>query len=161
MLFVCARVTPLAEFPFKSNVSFRAQSHRMVPVTLLPQLTPRMHFGPDTSLGILPGLIFLCTTPNFFGFIRYSSRVQKLTGLVVWPWHLLGACLCFPARPRHCVSSSADTFCMVDVFWIHWNVPKMVLESRVMRYVSDSQNWLYLNIPLVSHSHLSWKLPSF
>ena len=62
----------------------------MVPVTLLPQLlmgtmTPRMHFGPDTSLGILPQPHLLVYYAIFFGFgmSMYSPRVKKLKGLVV------------------------------------------------------------------------------
>ena len=62
----------------------------MVPLTLLPQLlmgtmSPRMHFGPDTSIGILPQPhLRVPTTPSSLGSAcRYSSRVKKLTVLVV------------------------------------------------------------------------------
>ena len=114
----------------------------MVPITLFPQLlmgtmTPRMHFGPDTSLGILPQPHLLVYYTIFFGFgmsMFISGEKADRLGRW-WPWHLLGGLSLFSCRPRyhgqpsrHC--SSTDTFCMVDVFWIHWNVPKMVLSGK-------------------------------
>ncbi len=150
----------------------------MVPVTLLPQLlmgsmTPRMHFGPDTSLGILPQPHLLVYYAIFFGFgMSVFISGEKADGLGrLWPWHLLGTCLCFPAALATMANPVVTAVPQILFAWLmcfgfiglfrRW----CSSESRVMRYVSDSAYWLYLmHIPLViviACLMQTWKLPIF
>ena len=150
----------------------------MVPVTLLPQLlmgtmTPRMHFGPDTSIGILPQPHLLVYYAIFFGFgmsVFISGAKADRLGRW-WPWHLLGACLCFPAALATMANPVVTAVPQILFAWLmcfgfigmfrRW----CSAESRVMRYVSDSSYWLYLmHIPLVitlACVMQTWKLPIF
>ncbi|MEO2001259.1 MAG: acyltransferase family protein [Pirellulales bacterium] len=148
----------------------------MVPLTLLPQLlmgtmTPRMHFGPDTSIGILPQPHLLVYYAIFFGFgmsVFISGEKAERLGRW-WPWHLLGACLCFPAALATMANPFVTAVPQILFAWLmcfgfigmfrRW----CSAESRVMRYVSDSSYWLYLmHIPLVitlACVMQTWKLP--
>jgi len=148
----------------------------MVPLTLLPQLlmgtmTPRMHFGPDTSIGILPQPHLLVYYAIFFGFgmsVFISGEKAERLGRW-WPWHLLGACLCFPAALATMANPFVTAVPQILFAWLmcfgfigmfrRW----FSAESRVMRYVSDSSYWLYLmHIPLVitlACVMQTWKLP--
>ncbi len=148
----------------------------MVPLTLLPQLlmgtmTPRMHFGPDTSIGILPQPHLLVYYAIFFGFgmsVFISGEKAERLGRW-WPWHLLGACLCFPAAVATMANPFVTAVPQILFAWLmcfgfigmfrRW----CSAESRVMRYVSDSSYWLYLmHIPLVitlACVMQTWKLP--
>ena len=150
----------------------------MVPVTLLPQLlmgtmTPKMHFGPDTSIGILPQPHLLVYYAIFFGFgmsVFISGEKADRLGRW-WPWHLLGACLCFPAALATMANPVVTAVPQILFAWLmcfgfigmfrRW----CSAESRVMRYVSDSSYWLYLmHIPLVitlACLMQTWKLPIF
>ena len=150
----------------------------MVPVTLFPQLlmgtmTPRMHFGPDTSIGILPQPHLLVYYAIFFGFgmsVFISGAKADRLGRW-WPWHLLGACLCFPAALATMANPVVTAVPQILFAWLmcfgfigmfrRW----CSAESRVMRYVSDSSYWLYLmHIPLVitlACVMQTWKLPIF
>ena len=150
----------------------------MVPVTLLPQLlmgtmTPRMHFGPDTSIGILPQPHLLVYYAIFFGFgmsVFISGEKADRLGRW-WPWHLLGACLCFPAALATMANPVVTAVPQILFAWLicfgfigmfrRW----CSAESRVMRYVSDSSYWLYLmHIPLVitlACVMQTWKIPIF
>ena len=144
-LFVCAEsllrclgISVEKQWPFRLNASI----WWMVPLTLLPQLlmgtmTPRMHFGPDTSIGILPQPHLVVYYAIFFGFgmsMFISDKKAESTWLLVavassWSLSL------FSCRPRHYgipgpYCSSTDIFCMVHVFWVHWTVPKMVLFGK-------------------------------
>ena len=148
----------------------------MVPITLFPQLlmgtmTPRMHFGPDTSLGILPQPHLLVYYTIFFGFgmsMFISGEKADRLGRW-WPWHLLGACLCFPAALATMANPVVTAVPQILFAWLmcfgfigmfrRW----CSAESRVIRYVSDSSYWLYLmHIPLVitlACLMQTWKLP--
>ena len=150
----------------------------MVPITLFPQLlmgtmTPRMHFGPDTSIGILPQPHLLVYYAIFFGFgmsVFISGAKADRLGRW-WPWHLLGACLCFPAALATMANPVVTAVPQILFAWLmcfgfigmfrRW----CSAESRVMRYVSDSSYWLYLmHIPLVitlACVMQTWKLPIF
>ena len=150
----------------------------MVPITLFPQLlmgtmTPRMHFGPDTSIGILPQPHLLVYYAIFFGFgmsVFISGANADRLGRW-WPWHLLGACLCFPAALATMANPVVTAVPQILFAWLmcfgfigmfrRW----CSAESRVMRYVSDSSYWLYLmHIPLVitlACVMQTWKLPIF
>ena len=150
----------------------------MVPITLFPQLlmgtmTPRMHFGPDTSIGILPQPHLLVYYAIFFGFgmsVFISGEKADRLGRW-WPWHLLGACLCFPAALATMANPVVTAVPQILFAWLmcfgfigmfrRW----CSAESRVMRYVSDSSYWLYLmHIPLVitlACLMQTWKLPIF
>jgi len=150
----------------------------MVPITLFPQLlmgtmTPRMHFGPDTSIGILPQPHLLVYYAIFFGFgmsVFISGEKADRLGRW-WPWHLLGACLCFPAALATMANPVVTAVPQILFAWLmcfgfigmfrRW----CSAESRVMRYVSDSSYWLYLmHIPLVitlACVMQTWKLPIF
>ena len=148
----------------------------MVPLTLLPQLlmgtmSPRMHFGPDTSIGILPQPHLVAYYAIFFGFgMSVFISGQKADSLGRWwPWHLLGACLCFPAALATMANPVLTAVPQILFAWLmcfgfigmfrRW----CSAESRVMRYVSDSSYWLYLmHIPLViviACLMQTWKLP--
>ena len=180
-LFVCAEsllrcfgISVEKQWPFRLNASI----WWMVPVTLLPQLlmgtmTPRMHFGPDTSLGILPQPHLLVYYAIFFGFgmsVFISGEKAERLGRW-WPWHLLGACLCFPAALATMANPVVTAVPQILFAWLmcfgfigmfrRW----FSAESRVMRYVSDSSYWLYLmHIPLVitlACLMQTWKLPIF
>ena len=150
----------------------------MVPLTLFPQLlmgtmTPRMHFGPDTSLGILPQPHLLVYYAIFFGFgMSVFISGEKADGLGRWwPWHLLGACLCFPAALATVANPVVTAVPQILFAWLmcfgfigmfrRW----CSAESKVMRYISDSSYWLYLmHIPLVialACLMQTWKLPIF
>lgn len=150
----------------------------MVPITLFPQLlmgtmTPRMHFGPDTSIGILPQPHLLVYYAIFFGFgmsVFISGANADRLGRW-WPWHLLGVCLCFPAALATMANPVVTAVPQILFAWLmcfgfigmfrRW----CSAESRVMRYVSDSSYWLYLmHIPLVitlACVMQTWKLPIF
>ena len=146
----------------------------MVPITLFPQLlmgtmTPRMHFGPDTSIGILPQPHLLVYYAIFFGFgmsVFISGAKADRLGRW-WPWHLLGACLCFPAALATMANPVVTAVPQILFAWLMCfgfigMFRRWCLESRVMRYVSDSSYWLYLmHIPLVITLAKTWKLPIF
>jgi hypothetical protein len=180
-LFVCAEsllrcfgISVEKQWPFRLNASI----WWMVPLTLLPQLlmgtmTPRMHFGPDTSIGILPQPHLLVYYAIFFGFgmsVFISGEKADRLGRW-WPWHLLGACLCFPAALATMANPVVTAVPQILFAWLmcfgfigmfrRW----FSAESRVMRYVSDSSYWLYLmHIPLVitlACLMQTWKLPIF
>ena len=150
----------------------------MVPITLFPQLlmgtmTPRMHFGPDTSIGILPQPHLLVYYAIFFGFgmsVFISGEKADRLGRW-WPWHLLGACLCFLAALATMANPVVTAVPQILFAWLmcfgfigmfrRW----CSAESRIIRYVSDSSYWLYLmHIPLVitlACLMQTWKLPIF
>ena len=180
-LFVCAEsllrclgISVAKQWPFRLNASI----WWMVPITLLPQLlmgtmTPRMHFGPDTSIGILPQPHLVVYYAIFFGFgmsMFISDKKANQLGCW-WPWHLLGACLCFPAALATMAYPALTAVPQTFFAWFmcfgfiglfrRW----CSSESRVMRYVSDSAYWLYLmHIPLViviACLIQTWKLPIF
>ena len=180
-LFVCAEsllrclgISVEKQWPFRLNASI----WWMVPLTLLPQLlmgtmTPRMHFGPDTSIGILPQPHLVVYYAIFFGFgmsMFISGEKADRLGRW-WPWHLLGACLCFPAALATMANPVVTAVPQILFAWFmcfgfiglfrRW----CSSESKVMRYVSDSAYWLYLmHIPLVitlACLMQTWKLPIF
>ena len=148
----------------------------MVPFTLLPQLfmgtmTPRMHFGPDTSLGILPQPHLVAYYAIFFGFgmSMFISGEKATTLGRWWPWHFLGSALCFPAA---LVTMSNPALTAIPQLLFAWLMCFGFIgafrswcstESKIMRYISDSSYWLYLmHIPLVLFFACliqTWKLP--
>ena len=171
-LLRCLGISVEKQWPFQLNASI----WWMVPLTLLPQLlmgtmSPRMHFGPDTSIGILPQPHLVAYYAIFFGFgMSVFISGQKADSLGRWwPWHLLGACLCFPAALATMANPVLTAVLQILFAWLmcfgfigmfrRW----CSAESRVMRYISDSSYWLYLmHIPLVitlACLMQTWKLP--
>ena len=180
-LFVCAEsllrclgISVGKQWPFQLNASI----WWMVPLTLLPQLlmgtmTPRMHFGPDTSIGILPQPHLIVYYSIFFGFgMSMFISNEKSDGLGRWwPWHLLGAAICFPVALATMENPAITAVPQILFAWLmcfgcigifkSW----CSTESKAVRYISDSSYWLYLiHIPLVMVLACliqTWKLPVF
>ncbi|MBT6055898.1 MAG: acyltransferase family protein [Planctomycetaceae bacterium] len=180
-LFVCVEslfhglgISVEKQWPFQLNASI----WWMVPITLFPQLlmgtmTPRMHFGPDTSLGILPQPHLIVYYAIFFGFgMSMFVSGKNATNLGQWwPCHFLGAALCFPTALVTMGNPALTAIPQILFAWLtcfgligafrSW----CSTESRAIRYISDSSYWLYLmHIPLVIALACliqTWRLPVF
>lgn len=173
-LLQCMHISLWQLWPFQLNTSI----WWMVPLTLLPQLlmgsmSPRMHFGPDTSLGILPQPHLIVYYSIFFGFgmsMFISNEKSDDLGRW-WLWHFLGAAICFPVALATMENPAITAIPQILFAWLmclgcigifkSW----CSTESKAVRYISDSSYWLYLmHIPLVMVLACliqTWKLPVF
>ena len=173
-LLQCMHISLWQLWPFQLNTSI----WWMVPLTLLPQLlmgsmSPRMHFGPDTSLGILPQPHLVVYYSIFFGFgMSMFISNEKADDLGRWwPLHFLAATLCFPVAFATIANPVITAVPQILFAWLMcfgcigifktW----CSTESRTFRYISDSSYWLYLmHIPLVMVLACliqTWRLPVF
>ena len=158
----------------------------LIPLTMGPQWFMAEkgtipHFGPDTSLSILPmpHLLSYHAIFFFFGVLYYDcddseGKVGKrwtiilpMTLLVIFP---IGAA--FGLEPKFSVVHRLISVVMQTLFT--WMMVFSVMgafrrlmskESRIWRYISDSSYWLYLaHVPLIVVAQAAvrtWHLPAF
>ena len=150
----------------------------MIPLTLIPQLfmgvfTPRMHFGPDLSFGVLPQPHLVLYYALFFGFgmsVYASGESAKHLGRW-WPLHFTLAAICFPIALVTMSNPVATAIPQVLFAWltcigfVGFFHRYFSGESKMLRYISDASYWLYLmHIPFVMVIACliqSWQWPVF
>jgi peptidoglycan/LPS O-acetylase OafA/YrhL len=163
----------------------------LIPITYLPQSLMHfggIHFGPDTSLGLLPFPHTLFYYALFFGFgaVLFGRDGEKPKS-PIRGWILLGFSLfilfplgqdfatgqfgivgkIFPDGSHLLWSNWVQVcytwimiFAWIDLFRVYFSK-----ESKLMRYISDSSYWMYLvHMPLVflgQHWVRQWDINAF
>ncbi|MBS0265826.1 MAG: acyltransferase family protein [Planctomycetes bacterium] len=134
----------------------------LIPLTWLPQCvmgTGPIHFGPDTSTGILPQphLLFYYALFFSFGVLQFDvTRHRAPVGRFWWLHLFVALCLAFPVWIFRMNQPLVADVCQVIYVWemsfglmglFRWLLPR---ERAWIRYLSDSSYWLYLaHQPLV------------
>ena len=163
----------------------------LLPLTYIPQSLMHfggIHFGPDTSLGVLPFPHTLFYYALFFGFgaVLFGRDGEKpKSSLMGWGLMAVSLFILFPLgqdfatgqfgvvdkifpEGSHQTWSNWIQVCYTwtMVFaWIHLFRVYCSKESKAMRYISDSSYWMYLiHMPLVfigQHWVRNWDINAF